>query len=810
MDRRAVYLRTSKGLKELMGRTSLLGSTDRDILFLVTGKVSLGEIEARLDPSLKSRLQASIDRLVREEFIFMQGPSGMGTETDITNGTLIEGSRNAALSSAMGARGASDGADESDLATEEALESTSDDFINAALRQAQSQSRRQSIVDRLQHVEQLAVTGAPTGAAPKVASRPAGSGSAATSAATGVAPALNPALVLARTAKGAQEFIGRTQTLQPTLAKLLTLIDGEATVATIVARVGDPDGRVVGLGIQKLLRDGYVQEATVAIKDFAPGDEFEAALNRNVVHPLAGDVADPDAAELAQAPQVAAPVEEGAAFGEVARALADHAAIEARVEQTAREVIARAAAPSAPTAPKEEPPQAPINRSAAASAAIKVGSPVNETPAAKTHRRGDGRAAQAVEATPIAHSVDPARVASEPKRRRLAVPRWALVLVTLLACVGAGAYWLSPLFDTDRYAQAASRMVGRPVSIGGVGVEFAPAPAIRLTDVRVGGGSTFRADSVDIMLVPATLLDPGHALHAIRMRGAMATTDELHALLGTPAKDPGALGLRSVEAHDVKIVDRYWTLSGLSVRASVGPHGDLGQLVVATAQGDTRATFTPAGTGVANVEISAGRLRPFGADFELLEFGARGTYSAQELVLADFDGRILQGVVKGQARIRPGSVWHAEGTVEARGMELAALSKHLLRDGQFSAKARFNSSAPGPDKLFSVGMLEGAITADRGSILGVDISRVAQGEALPRGTTPFTELFASFRADAGLKQIAANVRFRSNRVAGVATLHVDAKQVLTGQMSGELATPAGPLRGTVNLSGTAAKLGLSR
>lgn len=410
---------------------------------------------------------------------------------------------------------------------------------------------------------------------------------------------------------------------------------------------------------------------------------------------------------------------------------------------------------------------------------------------------------------PIAHSVDPERVASEPKRRRLAVPRWALLVVALLACVGGAAYWLSPLFDTDRYAQAASRMVGRPVTIGGVGVEFAPSLAIRLRDVRVGG-STFRADAVDVMLVPATLLDPGYALHSIRMRGAMATTDELHALLGAPARDPGALGLRSVEAHDVKIVDRYWTLSGLNVHASVGPRGDLGQLVVATAQGDTRATFTPAGTGVANVEITASRLRPFGADFELLEFGARGTYSAQELVLGNFDGRILQGVVKGQARIRPGSVWHAEGTVEARGMELAALSKHLLRDGQFSAKARFNSSAPVPDKLFSVGMLEGAISADRGSILGVDISRVAQGEALPRGTTPFTELFASFRADAGLKQVAANVRFRSNRVAGVATLHVDARQVLTGQVSGELATPAGPLRGTVNLSGSAAKLGLSR
>ncbi len=799
MDRRAVYLRTSKGLKELMGRTSLLGSSDRNILFLVTGKVTLGEIEARLDPSLKSRLQASIDKLVREEFIFVPGPSEMGSETDITNGVLIDptrASRPGAVQSAAG-RSAAD--------VEPALTATSDDAINAALKQAQDQSRRQSIVERLHQVEHMASSSSVAVTARKAVALADGALVASSipgGAAAGVK--FGSAQVFARTAKGAQEYIGRTQTLPPTLAKLLALIDGESNLGAITARVGDGDGRVVGLGIQKLVRDGYVQEATLAIKDLVPAADFEQTLERTVG---AGRI--PVQIEGIEPPAPPATSNEPAsdkdgAFGDVAQALANHAAIEASVAETARQVIARAAAPS--TAEAEVAAKLPTEGGRDLDEPGRAG----RAQSRRRSRRVDVEQDAVEEIPAFTHSVDPERTAPESKSRRFRLPRWAIAVAALSVVIGGGAFWLWPLFDSNHYAQTATRYLGRPVAIGALGVELTPMPAIRLSDVRIGGGgSTIRVGKVSINLVPATLFDPGRSLHDVRVHDIVVTSDELRATLAAAATDPGALSLRKVDAHGVKIIDRHWTLDRLSVQALVGPRGALTQLVVTGVQGDTRVVFTPSTSG-AQLEITSSKLQPFGADFELHDFSARGTYSSEEVVLTEFDGRVLQGVVKGQARIRSGATWTAEGVVEGRGMELSALAKSLMRDGQFNAKARFSTSAPTPAKLFASGTLEGSLAADHGTLVGVDLSRVAQGEANPRGNTPFTELVASFRADAGLRQVASNVRFRSNKVGGAASIHVDAKQTLTGQLTGELATPSGPLRGSVNLSGSPARLVLGK
>ncbi len=785
MDRQIVFARTNKGHKEVAGRTTFLKAADRSVLFLFTGKESLREIESRIDPSIAKRLDSVVQRLLREQFIHVPEPHEISAPPErIQIGErLAVGSRDSGSIVTM---------EPPETLPEPEANPAADDLVNAVLQQAKESSRRQGLVERMRQMESDARKKA---AAPKATEArgmvlPAKRLQAAFSAhseAPAAEPVLDPKRILARSGKGALEFIGRTCTLRPGLQKILAQVDGVSTVDEIQRRIGHSD-KAVASGLDTLLKRGYIQDSAAVLEGLEPDIDFDAnvsARGPQTISPGTEPLAPADIQALEAERSTLADVWRELA-AQQRRDLAAHAEEVSRAARQSEEYIDRvetdAPVRSSPRASRRE------ERSAEPAAMFERYAP---RPAAD----GDWASEQFARRT-RARKVEPKQGVLA---KRAAAPIAAIAV--LLAIVG---YLLAPFFDTARYEVAAGQYFDEPVRIGGASLTLWPRPAVRLSDLRIGDErSGLRIESAYARIGLEWLTGSELVVPLLEIDGAIVTTTELRKLLKPSAQgNAQALTLRRIEARRIHILDATWKFNNANIDVEIGRNHAVRRLTVSSADGALKAQFLPSADGSINLEISAAKMALPGTALVIDQFDARGSYTTDEFLLREFDGRLLGGVVNGQARIRQGANWVAEGTFEARGVDLAQAAKPLFDDGTLSAKGRFRTSANTPHELFAGGSVEGALSVDRGTFNGADLSRVVLREDSPRGVTPLTELTAGFSAQLGSRLSIANVRFKSNRVAGTASAQVDGNGALRAQIAGSLWTPQGQVSNGVDLGGT--------
>lgn len=788
MDRTIVFARTNKGHKEVAGRTTFLKHADRSVLFLVTGKESLNEIEKRIDPSIAKRLDSVMQKLVRDEFIYRAEPHEISAPPERLN------------AGQLAANGAIDTGSVVTMAPPEeslepAVDSVPDDLVNALLRQAKESARRQGLVERMRNMEADArkKAAAPAASSARGMVLPAKRLQAAYTAHS-VEPAAEPALdrkrILARSGKGALEFIGRTCTLRPGLQKILAQVDGVSTVEEILRRIGHSE-KAVASGLETLLNRGYIQDSSAVLDGLEPDIDFDAGVSARQ-----GPATDFVPERLAPV-DIEAMEAERSTLADVWRELA---------AQQRRDLAAQAEEQSARVSPRREE---------------RVDGGQQRVDASRHAARTDP-----YETTFDHHRVHPATDgdwASEqftrrarlrkPERRKSSLGRRAIAPLAVLGILMAVmAYLLAPFFDPTRYESAASRYFDERVRIGSASLSLWPRPALKLSDVRVGDESGgIRIENAFAHLGLEWLSGNEYAVPVIEIDGATVTAAELRALLQPAAQGkPNTLSLRRIQGKRIHIVDSSWKLNNASIDVEVGRNQAIRRLAVMSGDGSIKAHFMPAADGVINLEVSATKMPLFGAGLVLDQFEARGSYSADEFVLREFDGRLMGGLIHGQARIRQGATWVAEGTLETRGLDLAQIARPLFDDGSLAAKGKFRTSANTPHELFASGSIDGALTVDRGTFTGADLARVVLRDDTPRGSTLFTDLSGAFNVQMGSRVSINNVRFKANRIGGTATAQVDSNGSLRAQINGSLWTPQGPVSSSVDLGGSVRRPVLAR
>jgi len=244
-------------------------------------------------------------------------------------------------------------------------------------------------------------------------------------------------------------------------------------------------------------------------------------------------------------------------------------------------------------------------------------------------------------------------------------------------------------------------------------------------------------------------------------------------------------------------------LPPLDVNASFGPGGlEKAQLVneerglSVSLQGDG---------GKTQVEIAAKRLDlPFAQSIVMDEFSAKGTITAQDLSLREFEARAFDGFLAGNARLSWRDAWSFDGEMAARGMDAAKLAAPILSGGRLEGKVVYGMKAATPDKLMGTARLEGGFSVQKGTVASIDLTRALQGAAGTGGTTLFSEMTGSVVADSNRIQL-RQIRLAAGLLNASGSAELDAQKNLSGRLQIELRAQTTQARATLAISGTLAE-----
>jgi len=108
------------------------------------------------------------------------------------------------------------------------------------------------------------------------------------------------------------------------------------------------------------------------------------------------------------------------------------------------------------------------------------------------------------------------------------------------------------------------------------------------------------------------------------------------------------------------------------------------------------------------------------------EITAKGVLDKNQMIISEYDGRILGGVIKGDSRITWHTNWQAQGRIVAKNLPLNYF--HDLLDGHFDGDANFKMNSPKLEGMTDSSRLDGHFTTGKGTINGVDIRNYSSAQ----------------------------------------------------------------------------------
>jgi hypothetical protein len=366
----------------------------------------------------------------------------------------------------------------------------------------------------------------------------------------------------------------------------------------------------------------------------------------------------------------------------------------------------------------------------------------------------------------------------------------------------AGALFIIPYVMPMRdYLPKAEQMLSaklhQPVHIGRLSGRILPMPRLELGEIYIGDAKQFQADEAKINFALIGLFTEEKPVNSIefqgvKIRGAwVRSVSEWLQKMANEEKYPVSRMVINQGTLDADVFE----LTGIEGELDFDPDGKFTQSNLRASAGKYALAInvTPLGKLQAVITVHGSAL-PLLPNWTFDELTAKGEFNNNELVISDFDARILGGAVQGNASINWRSGWIAQGTLSAKTIAMQQVN-HLL-EGNAEGTARFKMAAKDMGGLADSAVLDGSFTARNGMISSMDIVETARKhsrENLPGGRTHFDGL-------GGVIAYANNAyHFKQVKVdAGVlnATATFDVtRQQLSGKMNVNLSMPdmAGPV-----------------
>jgi chemotaxis protein histidine kinase CheA len=391
------------------------------------------------------------------------------------------------------------------------------------------------------------------------------------------------------------------------------------------------------------------------------------------------------------------------------------------------------------------------------------------------------------------------------------------VLVVALAFLLGGLQFLPLPFVTARLEDALSQRIGDVVAIGGTRVALFPMIELRLDQVAFGKERAVRADLVRLRPEPGSLLEEVIRLKRVVIEGAQAEVGAVPAMLRwfpvSPERRNPELGVIELRGGRLGVPDIE--LPALDGEFQLSADGGLVSGRLTTADEAVKIMFQP-GNGGLEVGVLAHAWTPvLGPRVVLDEFQADALLAGGRLRVRSFTGVFAGGVMKGWGDIDWQRGWTASGDytlerIDARGM-LAAAGNAATASGVLEARGGFTMKAEHLSGLFASPAAWGEFAIRGGALHGVDLVRTLQaapGAVLRGGQTKFDQLRGSFSLNAG-RVLYRDLRMRAGALEANGAMEVGEAGRVRGHTVVELRSAARPFRTDLSLGGNLSELTLT-
>ena len=405
----------------------------------------------------------------------------------------------------------------------------------------------------------------------------------------------------------------------------------------------------------------------------------------------------------------------------------------------------------------------------------------------------------------------PAQVVRETGKlpgKPLKLGKYIAVAVVLLVVVGLALIHLMPFNGRiPQFEKSASAALQQPVKIGSLNFALFPQPHWRLQSVSIGGEAQVKIVTARALTDFSGLFSEDAVLKALVLDSVSVNAEGLGMLLFARPEIKSS-SLRRLEINKAKLETGLVAFPEFNGSVEIGEGGQWQKINVRAEEGQIKFDLQAKGDKI-GIEFSADALAlPREAVLKFKEIEASGEAGRDGLTLSEFRGRLYDGVLVGSVRLKWKPEWLAEGVLDAKGLEVAAMLAKVFGGGKLDGKATYALRGSNADQLFAAPRLEGNFVIHNGILHGVDLKQVIKGE-IGSGPSVFNEVAGEFLHEGGVTQF-PKVNLTAGLISAAGKVSVQADKKVQGQFEVELKSSLMKARANLGISGTTEEVRYSR
>ena len=405
--------------------------------------------------------------------------------------------------------------------------------------------------------------------------------------------------------------------------------------------------------------------------------------------------------------------------------------------------------------------------------------------------------AKQVEAPPLGQEkakVQPIEATPRTIRERSKPLPWgklSLGLVALLLLLAAFLPYVWPMQEYVRLLeQKLTVQLQRPVHIGQLQLTLLPQPKLELQDLIVGSSKDFTADKVTVIFGVTTLFSESKVISKVEIDKPTFNPDTLESSLPMLQIAAGDVRypVKRIEFKYARFGSEALSLPLLNGTLDFDKQGNVRKAVLGSEDRRLSVKIQPQQSRwQVEVAIRDGSL-PILPGINFKELNASGKIDANGAEFYEMDGDIYGGRIVGSASLTWQNGWQLQGKANIKTMSLPEALPQIDVTGDLDGDVKFALRGDQPHLMSKAPRLEGNVVVKNGKINKIDMvesSRMSSRQGAAPGRTHFDQLNGTLLVENSSLQLRA-IKIAADVLSASGNIDVAADGELSGRLGVDL------------------------